>query len=160
MPLAQGKEIGSDILFVARESFGGRGELVHEGETEVMFFRAKGYRGKAAGKLAGGFPADLTAEAGLVPGSGEGTQAAQEGEKDGFQKVPIFSAAGEEATQPEFVAASLVDVDGGEVALTAGGDVEAETEPGAAGFGGIEKGGEVLVNIFFDGLVTLGGGLR
>jgi len=45
--------------------------------------------------------------------------------------VPIFSARGEEAAEPELGAFGFVDVDGGEVAEAGGGDVETETERGS-----------------------------
>jgi len=38
MNFAQGKEIGGDVLVVAREMFLSGGELIHQGEAEVMLF--------------------------------------------------------------------------------------------------------------------------
>ena len=55
-------------------------------------------------------------------------QLAQESEKDGLQKVPILRATREQAAQPKLFALSFVDVNHGEIALAAGGDVEAQTE--------------------------------
>ena len=72
------------------------------------------------------FPADLFAEAGSVAGGLDVAEFAEEFEKDSSEEMPVFSAAGEEAAEPEFVAFGLINIDDGEVALAAGGDVEAE----------------------------------
>ena len=74
----------------------------------------------------GGFPADLAAEAGLIAGGLDARQVLEEIEQNGFEEVPVFGATGEEGEEPEFGAYGFLDVEGGEVALAGGGDVEAE----------------------------------
>ena len=78
--------------------------------------------------MAGGFPADLAAEAGFVAGGLEPRQLFEEEEESGFEKMPIFGARGEESAEPEFGAVDFVDVNGGEIAVAGGGDVEAEAQ--------------------------------
>jgi len=124
----KGEKVGGDILLGAGESFFGDGELVHEGEAEVVFFGGEIDFKEAGAEGLGGLPADLAAESGLVAGGLEGREAAQEGVEDGFEEVPVFGAAGEEGAKPEDGAFGLVDVDGGEVALAGGGDVETEAQ--------------------------------
>ena len=80
-----------------------------------------------AAELAGGFPADLAAEAGFIAGGAEVAEFAEEKEKGGFEEVPIFGAGGEERAQPEFGAFDLIDVYGGEITEAGGGDVETES---------------------------------
>ncbi len=127
---AEGKEIGGDIVLGTGESLFADRELVHEREAEVVFFGGEIDRGKAAGELAGGFPADLAAETGFVAGGLESGEFFEEKEQSGFEKVPIFGACGEESAEPEFGAVDFVDVDGGEIAVAGGGDVKAEAELG------------------------------
>ncbi len=62
---AEGKEVGGEVGIGFGEVFLGDGELVHEGEAEVVFFGGEIDLEEAAGEFAGGFPADLAAEAGL-----------------------------------------------------------------------------------------------
>ena len=55
---AEGKIIGGDVLVAAGEAFFSDGELVHEGETEVMFFGGEIDFGEVAGEFGGqGFQA-------------------------------------------------------------------------------------------------------
>ena len=92
--LAQSEVVGGNILFGFREAFLGNGELVHEGETEVMLFAGEIDLEEAAGKLFGGFPTNLPTEAGFVPGGLDGFEVAQAKEKNGFEEIPIFGADG------------------------------------------------------------------
>ena len=124
--LAQGKVIGGNIGLAFRKAFFGHGELVHEGKAEVMFFGGEVDLDETAAEMFGGFPADLAAQAGLIAGGLDAGQALQEIEQDRFEKMPILCAAGKQAAQPEFVAARLINVDRGEIALARGGDVETE----------------------------------
>jgi hypothetical protein len=80
--------------------------------------------------MVGRLPTDLAAETGLVAGTTDGGQTLEEVEKDGFEKVPVFGADGEEGAKPELGTFGFVDVEGGEVAEAGGGDVEAEAERG------------------------------
>ena len=80
---------------------------------------------ETAGELAGGFLANLATQAGFVARSLNRAKFTEEFEKNRFEKIPIFSAASKQATQPEFFAPGLVNIDGGKVSLAAGGDVEA-----------------------------------
>jgi hypothetical protein len=72
----------------------------------------------------------LAAETGFVAGGSEPGELFEEEEESGLEKVPIFGACGEESAEPEFGAVDFVDVDGGEVAVAGGGDVEAEAVRG------------------------------
>ena len=143
---AQGEVIGGDVLLAAGETFLDRGELVHEGEAEVMFFGREIDGSESATEILGGIPADLAAEAGLVAGGFEAFDFAQEAGQDGVEEIPVFGAAGEEGAEPEFGALALVDVDDGEVALAGGGDIEAKAIGGA----GLEDGGEFPADELFD----------
>ena len=125
---AQGEVIGSDVLVAPGEAFFGRGELVHQGEAQVVLFGGKIDRGEAAAEMTGGFPTDLAAHAGFVARALNGTEVAEEREEDGLKEIPIFGAAGEEAAQPKDGVSYLVNIDDGEIAGAAGGDVEAEAE--------------------------------
>ena len=78
--------------------------------------------------MAGGFPADLAAEAGFVASGLNVLEQAKEVEEHGFEEMPVFGAAGEESAEPEIIALDFIDVDDGEIALAAGGDVKTETE--------------------------------
>ncbi len=127
---AQGEVVGGDVLLAEGEAFFGGGELVHQGEAEVVFFGGEIDGGKAGGKVFGGFPADLAAEAGFVAGGADGGELAEEAVEDGFEEVPIIGAAGKEGAEPKFGAFGLVYVDGGEVAFAGGGDIKAEAEWG------------------------------
>jgi len=77
--------------------------------------------------LFGGFPADLATEAGFVTGSAEMGELVEEVKENGFQEVPIFGAHRKESTEPEFGAFGFIKIEGAEIALATGGDVEAET---------------------------------
>ena len=127
---AQGKEISGDVLRGAGETFLAGGELVHEGETEVAFQGGEVDGKEATAEAVGGFPADLASEAGSITGTGEGRETLQETEEGGFEELPVIGAGGEESTEPEFGAFGFVDVEGGQVALAGGGDVEAKTKCG------------------------------
>ena len=74
----------------------------------------------------------MPAQARLVP-SGLDVGQGQEMEQDGFDEMPVLGAAGEERTEGELVAFGLVKVDGGEIALAGGGDVETEAKVGGVG---------------------------
>ena len=102
------------------------GELVHEGEAEVMFSGGEIDFKEAAAEAAGGFPADLAAEAGFVAGTLDGAEVLEEEEEGSFEEMPIFGAGGEESGEPEVGAFDFVDIDDGEVALAGGGDVETQ----------------------------------
>ena len=128
----EGEEIGGDILLGAREAFLAGGELVHESEAEVALFGGEVDGEEAAAEAGGGFPADLAAEAGFIASAREGRQALEEKEENGFEELPIIGAGGEESAEPEVRSVGLIEVEHGEVALAAGGDVEAQTE-GAGG---------------------------
>ena len=125
---AKGEEIGGDVLLGPGEAFLGDRELVHESKTEVVLFAGEIDGGKFAAVLLAGFPADLAAKAGLVAGSPDVAKLTHKGVKNGLDEIPIFGATGEESAEPEFFAFALVDIDNGEVALAAGGDIETETE--------------------------------
>jgi hypothetical protein len=125
---AEGEEIGGDILFGAREAFLTGGELVHESEAEVAFFGREIYSEEAGTEAGGGFPADLAAEAGFIAGAGEGGQTLEEEKENGFEELPIIGAGGEQGAQPELRTFGLIEVEDGEVALTAGGDIETEPQ--------------------------------
>jgi len=84
----------------------------------------------AAAVMLGGFPADLAAKTGLIAGGLEVRETLEKIERERFEEMPILGATGKERAQREFVAAGLVDVEGGEVALAGSGDVEAEAELG------------------------------
>ena len=107
--LAQGEVIGGDIVFTSGKAFFGHGELVHEGKAEVMFFGGEVDLDETAAEMFGGFPADLAAQAGLIAGGLNAGQALQEIEQDGFEKMPIFCAAGEQGAKGEDVALRFVD---------------------------------------------------
>src|SRR3954468_19751372 len=96
--LPEREVIGRDIAML-----GGRGkalfasgELVHQFEADIGFFRAEVYRAKATGELLSRFPTDLPTEPGLVTAGMTGTETAHEGEENGFDEVPIFGAASEQ----------------------------------------------------------------
>src|ERR1043165_4273910 len=97
--LAQSEVIRGNILLAFREAFFGRGELVHEGETEVMLFRSEIDFEEATRKLFGRFPTNLAAEAGFVPSPLDGVEMAQEIKENGFEKVPVFGADGQERAE-------------------------------------------------------------
>ena len=96
-----------------------------------------------------GFPTDLTADAGGVAGGVDAAEA-KEGGEDGFEEMPVVGAAGEEAAKPEVGVFEFVDVDGGEVAVTAGGDIEAQAILGVFG----EERGEAVVEEVLDFVFT------
>src|SRR5437867_1949033 len=78
--------------------------------------------------------------------------------------MPIFGAGGKQGAQPEFGGFGFIDVEDGQVAFAAGGDVEAEAEaaphPGpllaarrgrsGAGTVLVEEGGEALAEELLD----------
>ncbi len=124
--LAEGEVIGCDVLLSSGETLLGGGKLVHESKTEVVLFAGEIDGGKFAAVLLAGFPADLAAKAGLVAGSPNVAKLTHKGIKNGLDEIPIFGATGEESAEPELFAFALVDIDNGEVALAAGGDIETE----------------------------------
>jgi len=138
---SQGEVIGGDVVLGFGEAFLGGGELVHEGEAEVVFFAGEIDGSEAARETFASVPTDLLAEAGAVAGGLETAEGAQEGEEDGGEQVPVFGAGGEEGAEPEFIADGLIDVDDSEAALAAGGDIEAEAE----GFSGLKELKELVV---------------
>lgn len=131
---AEGEIIGGDVVVAAGEAFFGGGELVHEGEAEVMFFGGEIDFKEAAGVVLGGFPADLAAESGLIAGGLDGGEVLEKEKEDSFEEVPILGASGEEGAEPEFIAFGFIEVKGGEIAGTGGGDIEAKTEGHRPGF--------------------------
>src|SRR5882672_275322 len=124
--LAQGEIVRGDVLLAAGEALLAGGKLVHEAEAEVVFFGAEVDRGKTTTEAVGGLPTELVAQTGGVASAIHVPEHAQEIEEDGLEKVPIFGAAGEESPQPKLIAFGFVDVDGGQIALAAGGDIEPE----------------------------------
>jgi len=128
MFLAQGKVIGSDVLVTSRNALLRSGELVHESKTEIVLFGGEVHFCEATAELSGGFPTDLFAQAGFISCSFDRFHIFHEIEQDGFEKMPIFRAAGEQGTKRKDVALSFIDVDDSEVALAGGGYVEAEAE--------------------------------
>jgi len=122
---AQGKEVGGDVLLGSWKAFSGGGELIHESETEVMFFGGKVDRVEPAAEMAGGIPTNLAAKAGGIAGSLDGLKLTEELEEDGLEEIPIFGAARKESAKPKVFALDLVNINDGEVALAAGGDIEA-----------------------------------
>jgi hypothetical protein len=122
---AQGKEIGGDVLIVFGKAFLGGGELVHEGETDVMLFAGEVYGGKFTSETLGGVPTDLAAEAGGVATNLKVSKTADELEDDGAEEMPIVGSTSEEAAEPEVVSPDFINVKDSEVALTAGSDIEA-----------------------------------
>ncbi len=108
----------------------GGGELVHEGEAEVVFFGSEVDGGEATGKALGSFPTDLTAKAGGIATSFEGADVGKEFEENGLKEMPVFGAAAKEAAEPEFIALALINVNDSEVALAAGGDIEPKAKGG------------------------------
>src|SRR6266850_5039106 len=81
---AEGKEIGGNVASGFRESLFGIGELVHEGEAEVVFGRAEVDGSEGPRETLGGFPTDLAANAGGVAG-GVNVAKAEESKEDGFK---------------------------------------------------------------------------
>jgi hypothetical protein len=67
----------------------------------------------------------LSAVAGFIAGALDVRQGHKEVEDSG-EEMPILSAASKEGAKVELVADGFVDVDGSEIALAGGGDVEAE----------------------------------
>ncbi len=97
-----------------------------------MFFSGEIDFEETAGELAGSFPANLAAEAGFVASALNRVEVAEKIKEDRFKEVPIFGSDGKKASEPEIGAFGFVNVEAGEIALAAGGDIEAETE-GAVG---------------------------
>jgi hypothetical protein len=91
----------------------------------VLFAREVDFE-EAAGEMAGGFPANLTAEAGLVTSALDGIEFAKEMEEDGFEEIPIFGPGSEESAEPEFGTFDFINIESSKVALAGGGDVETE----------------------------------
>ena len=132
---AEGEIISSDVLLASGKTLLSGGKLVHESKTEVVLFAGEIDGGKFAAVLLAGFPADLAAKAGFVAGSADVAKLPHKGIKNGFDKIPIFGATGEESAEPELFAFALVDIDNGEVALAAGRDIETEAEGGRRSVG-------------------------
>jgi len=130
MNFAEGEEVGGDVVMVFGEVFLGGGELVHEGEAEVVLPCGEVDFLEAVGALVGGFPANLTAESGLVAGSLDAGNVVEEVKEDGSDEVPVFGATGEECAEPEVVGAGFVDVKGCEVAGAGGGNIKSQAELG------------------------------
>ncbi len=127
----QGKIVSGDVLLGAGKALLSAGELVHDGEPQVMLFGGEAHGSKGGRILGGGFPTDLTSQPRLVPGRLDVVEVIHEEEEESFEDVPVVGAASEEGAKPEVGALGFVDVDGGEVALAGGGDVEAQAELGA-----------------------------
>ena len=123
---AKSEVIGCDVLLSSGETLLGGGKLVHESKPEVVLFAGEIDGGKFAAVLLAGFPADLAAKAGLVAGSLDVAKLAHKCIKNGLDEIPIFGSASEKTAKPEFFASAFIDVDNGEVALAAGGDIETE----------------------------------
>ena len=125
---AQRENIGGDVLLGARNAFLRGGELVHEGEAEVVLAGAEVDAGETPAESAGSLPTDLAAKTGGISSGLDRAEIAQESEEDSLKELPVLGATGEKGAQPKVIAFFLIDVDGGEVALAAGGDIEAEPE--------------------------------
>ena len=124
---AQSEIIGGDVRFAFGKAFFGNGELVHEGTAEVMFFGSEIHFKEAAVELGSGFPADLATETRFVAGGQHAGNLAEEIKEYGLEEVPIFGAGGEKGPKPEGGVFVLVDVEGGEVTLAGGSDIEPQT---------------------------------
>ena len=77
----------------------------------------------------GSFPADLAAQASFVAAALDVMGAEHEGVEDGFDEVPVLSAAGEEADEVSRSARrteEAIDVNDGEITPARSGDIEAE----------------------------------
>jgi len=150
---AEGKEIGGNVARAFRESLFGVGELVHEGEAEIVFGGAEVDGGETPREPLGSLPTDLAANASGIT-DGVNVTKAKESKEDGFKKMPVVGATGEEGAEPEVGILQFVNVNGGEIASAAGGDIEAEAILGAFD----EDGGEALVekvlDSFFAGTVA------
>jgi len=172
---SQREEVGGNVRLVLGEMFFGDGELVHEGEAEVLLFAAEVDFGKFVRELLGGFPTDLPAQPGFVACGANAREFFEEEEEDGFDEVPVFSATSEQGAKPEVVGAGFVNIDDGEVALAGSCDVKAEAELGGAEWwsGGVmewrgirgrgrKEFQEVFAEVIFDlGLAALlGGGIE
>src|SRR6516164_4024985 len=68
---AQCEEVGGDVLLGFWKELFAHGELIHEGEAEVVLLSGEVDSLKGPGEFRGGFPAELEAEAGLVSSSVE-----------------------------------------------------------------------------------------
>src|SRR5207248_1417689 len=93
------EEVGGDVLFASGKALLSGGKLVHKGKAEVMFFAGEIDGGKSAAAVLTGFPADLAAKAGRVASGLHVAEFAEELEKNGFDEIPIFGAAGEETAE-------------------------------------------------------------
>src|SRR5260221_217853 len=89
---AEGKIVGGDVLFVSGETLFRDRKLVHEGEAKVVLFGSEVDGQKTPGELFGGFPTNLAAQSGFIPGRLDAGQVLEEKVEDRFEKVPIFSA--------------------------------------------------------------------
>src|ERR1043165_2764167 len=125
---AQREVIGGNVLVASGKAFFGGGKLVQKGEAQVVLFGGKIDRGETAAEMAGSLPTDLAAHAGFIARALNRAEFAEEREEDGFKEIPIFGPAGEEAAQPKDGVFYLVNIDDGEIAGAAGGDVEAQTK--------------------------------
>jgi hypothetical protein len=130
---AQSKVIGGDILVAFGKALFGAGELVHESEAEVVLFAREIHFRKDTAVMSGGFPADLPAESGFVACGPDVLERAEEIKEHGFEELPVLGTTRKKSAQPEFGAFDFINVDNGEIARAAGGDIE--TEPIFA-FGG------------------------
>lgn len=110
-----------------------------------MFAGAEVDGGKSPRETLSSFPTDLAANAGGIAG-GVDRAKAKESKEDCFKKVPIVGATGEEAAEPEVGTLEFVNVDGGEIAVAAGGDIEAEAIGGPPD----EETGEAVVKEVLD----------
>src|SRR4051794_7718484 len=97
---AEGKVVSGDVERGFREALFRDGELVHEGEAEIVLFRGEVDGDETAGKGFGGLPTNLLAEAGGVAGRLDPREVFEEKEEDGFEKVPVLGADGEKRAEP------------------------------------------------------------
>jgi hypothetical protein len=153
---AESEKIGRDILVLSREALLGERELVHEGKTEVVLLGGEIDASEPARELMGCVPADLASQAGLVSGRLEAGEMAEEKEESGAEEVPIVGTASEESLERKVIAFDLVDVNGCEVALAAGGDIETEA---VFGWGG-ENFAKRLLKIGVNSVFSVGLGSR
>ena len=98
----------------------------------------------------------MFAKAGFIAGSADGFEHAQKIEEDGFEKMPVLSPAGEEGAKPKLVAFGFVNIDDGEIALTAGGNIKAKTIGASGREDFIERTPEERFDLGFAGILASG----
>ena len=74
---------------------------MHESKAESMLLGSKVDRGEYGAVILRSLPADLPAKTSFVSGGLNVAEHSKKIEEDGFEKVPILRAAGQEAAQPK-----------------------------------------------------------